>query len=122
MKMRELEVIERDEAERPLAGQPAVFEKLRELTRNGYAPDPAEDPCRRGILLRHESAPDLILLPDGSIDLPTRQRARTPRAAPESARAKRIYWRRTFFVIVITVAVWFLSVALAAGFIEMIAD
>ena len=122
MEMRELEVIERDEAERPLAGQPAVFEKLRELTRNGYAPDPEEDPSRRGILLRHESAPDLILFPDGSIDLPVRQRARTPRPAPESARAKRISWRRTFLVTVITVAVWFLSVALAAGFIEMIAD
>jgi hypothetical protein len=120
--MGELEVIERDKAEQVPAGQPAVFEKLRELTRGGYLPDPVEDPSRRGILLHHESAPDLILLPDGSIDLPTRQRARTPASAPESAKAKRISWRRTFLVTVITVAVWFLSVALAASFLEMIVD
>ena len=122
MEMRDLEVIEPRETAHPAADRPAVFDKLRELTRNGYVPDSAEDPSRRGILLRHENAPDLILLPDGSIDLPTGQRAKNPRQAPVAPRGKRIFWRRTFFVIVMTVAVWFLSVALAASFLEVIAD
>ncbi len=105
-----------------LSGQPATFEKLRELTRNGYVPDPDQEEEHGGILLRHESAPDLILRADGTIDLPPSQTPRRPPAERESGREKRIYWRRTFLVVVMTIAVWFLSLAIAATLIETIAD
>ena len=104
----------------PLSGEPATFEKLRELTRNGYVPDPDQAEDQSGILLRHESAPDLILRADGSIDLPTGR----PRAKATESRVvkeKRIYWRRTFLVVVMTIAVWFLSLAIAATLLETIA-
>ena len=102
----------------PLAGQPATFEKLRELTRNGYVPDPGQDEDIGGILLRHESAPDLILRADGSIDLPPRQAPKRQAAERESPREKRIYWRRTFLVVLMTIAVWLLSLAIAATLLE----
>ena len=101
---------------------PAVFDKLRELTRNGYVPDPGGEAGSGGILLRHDSAPDLILKPDGSLDLPSGQAIKRAPAAAPSPKEKRIYWRRTFLVVILTVAVWFLSLALAATFIEAIAD
>ena len=120
--MRKLEVVAEGVESRALVGEPAVFEKLRELTRNGYVPDAEADLAAGGLLLRHDSAPDLLLKADGSLDLPVGQSAR-PRAAPVETRAeKRIYWRRTLIVVVLTIAVWFLSLAVAASFIEMVAD
>ena len=119
--MRKLEVVETREVS-ALIEQPAVFDKLRELTRNGYVPDAEADLPSGAILLRHDSAPDLILKSDGSLDLPVGQAAK-PRAAPVETRAeKRIYWRRTFMVVVLTIAVWFASLAVAAGFVSMMAD
>ena len=103
-----------------LPGEPATFEKLRELTRSGYLPEPNEADEHGGILLRHESAPDLILRADGSIDLPS-GRARSRRKT-RAVKEKRIYWRRSFLVVVMTIAVWFLSLAIAASLIEFIAD
>jgi hypothetical protein len=105
-----------------LAGEPAVFEKMRELTRGGYVPDADADPASTGILMRHETAPDLILNPDGSIDLPTGTRKKRRFRAVEPAREKRIYWRRTFLVVVITIGVWFLSLAVTAAFIGEMVD
>ena len=61
-------------------GEPQVFEKLRELARNGYVPD-AEPGPEGGMLLRHDNAPDLILHADGRIELPVGQRPK-PIAAP----------------------------------------
>jgi len=119
--MHKLEVVEGD-GSRALVGEPAVFDKLRELTRSGYVPDAAADVAAGGLLLRHDSAPDLILKPDGSLDLPIGQEARPRAPAAESRAEKRIYWRRTIMVVALTVAVWFLSLAVAASFIEMVAD
>jgi hypothetical protein len=121
-------MVELDERERreiaPLAdpAAPAVFDKLRELTRNGYVPDPGGEDGSGGILLRHDSAPALILKPDGTLDLPSGQAIKHAPVAAPSAKEKRIYWRRTLVVVILTVAVWFLSLALAASFIEVIAD
>jgi hypothetical protein len=120
--MRKLEVVSESDGPRALVGEPAVFEKLRELTRNGYVPDAEADIAAGGLLLRHESAPDLILKADGSLDLPVGQSARPRAPTAESRAEKRIYWRRTFMVVVLTIAVWFLSLAVASSFIGMIAD
>jgi len=120
--MRKLEVVAEGNGSGALVGEPAVFEKLRELTRSGYVPDAEADIAAGGLLLRHDSAPDLILKSDGSLDLPISQAARPRTPAGESFAEKRIYWRRTFIVVVLTIAVWFLSLAIAASFIEMIAD
>lgn len=105
-----------------LSGQPATFEKLRELTRNGYVPDPDPEEEHGGILLRHESAPDLILCADGTLDLPPSQAPRRPPVEREFGREKRIYWRRTLLVVVMTIAIWFLSLVIAAILLETIAD
>ena len=81
-------------------------------------PDEADE--HGGIRLQHDSAPDLILRADGSIDLPT-GRARSRRNT-RAVKEKRIYWRRSFLVVVMAIAVWFLSLAIAASLIEFIAD
>ena len=105
---------------RSLAGEPATFAKLRELTRNGYAPDPDREDPGGGILLRHDSAPDLVLHADGRIELPMGKptKSKTAAAAPE----RRISWRRTFLVVVLSVAFWMVSLFLAASVIEFMVD
>jgi len=120
--MRKLEVVAEGDGSRALVGEPAVFEKLRELTRAGYVPDAEADNAAGGLLLRHDSAPDLIVRGDGSLDLPVGQPAKRRSASVETRAEKRIYWRRSFVVVVLTIAVWFLSLAVAASFIEMVAD
>lgn len=99
------------------AADPTVFEKLRELTRNGYVPDAGHDDESGGILFRHDSAPDLVLHADGRIDLA----AGRPRPRPAAKGERRVSWRRTF-VVMLTVAVWILSLAVAASFIEFMVD
>jgi hypothetical protein len=103
-----------------LSAAPATFDKVKELTRNGYVPDSSRDDGSGGILFRHDSAPDLVLHADGRIDLPVGQPAkRRPEPAPAGGR---ISWRRTFTVVVITIGVWFLSLAVAASVIEYLID
>ena len=109
-------MVERNETRGGLGDEPAVFEKMRQLTRGGYVPDPDVDEASAGILMRHETAPNLILNPDGSIDLPTGSRNKRRFRAVEPAREKRIYWRRTFLVVVIAIGVWFMSLAVTAAF------
>ncbi len=79
------------------------FAKLQELTRHGYLPDAT--PHGDGILLRHPSAPDLVLRADGSIELPVAQGTKGKPA--RAARIRRqISWRRTFlFLIVLMVGI-----------------
>ena len=119
--MRKLDVLERDDRRGELVGEPALFEKLRELTRHGYVPDAGDAP-ETGILLRHDNAPALILKPDGSIELPASQPPRREKVTAEPVQDKRIYWRRTFFVVVLTIGVWFLSLAIAATVINILAE
>lgn len=108
--------------ERPaLPAEPQLFEKLKELTRNGYTPDPAADPAADGLLLRHGSAPDLILFPDGRIELPVGQPLKRAapaaepaavEAAPAPRRRRRIYKLRTLWVATLAVAIWLLSITI----------
>jgi hypothetical protein len=84
----------------PLPG----FEKLQELTRHGYLPDPT--PHGDGILLRHPAGPDLVLRPDGTIDLPTGQSAGKAASVP-SRFNKRISWQRTFlFMLILMIGIF----------------
>ena len=121
-------ILRQDEAQagRKLTGEVltpghGAFDKLRELTRNGYLPD--ADPAEGGgILLRHSSAPDLVLRPDGSIDLPLGQRAKTdlpPAAeAPAVVEPPRMAKLRILVIVILAVTFWFLSVAITAGLLE----
>ena len=97
-----------------LAAEALVFDKLRELTRNGYVPNSSAPTTSSGILLRHESAPDLILQPDGSIDLPLGQRTKPVIAAVRPRMAK----LRILTITVLAVGLWFLSVAITASLLE----
>jgi hypothetical protein len=81
----------------------SAFDKLQQLTRQGYVPDP--QPLSDGILLRHPSGPELILRPDGSLDLPT---GKTARRSPNALSGLRrgISWRRSFlFLLVLAVGI-----------------
>lgn len=93
----------------------ASFAKLQELTRQGYLPDAA--PHGDGILFRHPSAPDLVLRPDGSIDLPVAQGVKGKRGKAKKIR-RQISWRRTFlFLIVLMVGIcvgWLMTAILFA--------
>lgn len=57
-------------------GATGHFREAARANRQGYVPDPGQEEDLGGILLRHESAPDLILRADGTIDLPARQAPR----------------------------------------------
>ena len=115
-------MVEQDETPKGLVGEPALFDKLRELTRGGYVPDAAEAPESGGIVLRHDSAPTLILNRDGSIEVPAGAAAGRRIKEESPAREKRIYWRRTFVVVILTIGVWFLSLAMTAAFIGEMVD
>ena len=91
-----------------------LFDKFRELTRNGYVPDPAAEDAGAAIVLRHASAPDLLLRPDGSIDVPTGQALKTqPEAQPRMSKM------RTLIVVLLAAGLWFLSLAITATFMEV---
>jgi hypothetical protein len=101
------------------AGEALVFDKLRELTRNGYVPDSASPSKRSGILLRHPTGPDLILQADGSIDLPLGQTAKSAVAPSDSAAARpRMSKLRTLMILILAATFWFLSVAITATILE----
>jgi hypothetical protein len=109
-------------AEPDPAGEPQIFEKLRELARNGYVPDPQPE-AGGGILLRHDNGPDLVLRADGRIDLPVGQRARP--AAPVHASSPaavsevhRMSKRRTLLIVLLAAVFWFMSLALTSSIIS----
>ncbi|HET9427294.1 MAG TPA: hypothetical protein VFO69_02950 [Allosphingosinicella sp.] len=101
---------------RPSTGEAVVFDKLRELTRSGYVPDMSSPTAGAGILLRHAAAPDLILQPDGSIDLPLDQAAKP--AAHIAAKPPRMAKLRTLMIVVLAVCLWFLSVVITVSILE----
>ena len=101
---------------RPSTGEALVFDKLRELTRSGYLPVTASPTAGAGILLRHASAPDLILQPDGSIDLPLGQAAKP--AAQIAAKPPRMAKLRSLMILVLAVGLWFLSVVITVSILE----
>ena len=107
---------EGEQEPRQLVGEAQTFDKLRELTRNGYVPDATADPSGKGILLRHESAPDLILRPDGTIELPIGQSEK--KAAPVAPAPRRMAKLRTLAIIIFAVIFWFFSAFVTALIIE----
>lgn len=75
------------------------FEKLQELTRHGYLPDTQPLSNGDGILLRHPSAPDLILWADGRVDVPLGQPRKTvPAPAPTRQASKTRRWGRALLI------------------------
>ena len=77
------------------------FDRLQELMRHGYVPDHRPLSGSAGLLLRHQFAPDLILRPDGSVDVPLGQKlkfAPAPVTAKPPKRKRR--WLRGFLIIV----------------------
>ena len=88
------------------------FDRLKELVANGYVPDPGM-PGEAGLLLRHWSAPDLILFEDGRIDVPIGQPAK---------RARRFSNWRGWFKVSVLVAigfvVWLISVTATVSILE----
>ena len=99
-----------------LAGEALIFDKLRELTRSGYLPDAESSDQGAGILLRHATGPDLILQPDGSIDLPLGQAARP--AVPAPVAPPRMAKLRTLMIVIMATTFWFLSLAFTASILE----
>ena len=92
--------------------EPEALAKLRELGAGGYVPVQA-DPDEGGILLRHRSAPDLILRTDGTIDLPLGQ---SPKGNGEAFVGKgdpQKLWRLGLLFLVLSALLSFVSVFLA---------
>jgi hypothetical protein len=84
-------------------------------------PDSEAPESSEGILLRHPSGPDLILQPDGSIDLPLRQAAKaepTVTEVPAETPKPRMAWLRTLMIVILAATFWFLSVAFTATILE----
>lgn len=111
-------------AEPGTAGEPQIFEKLRELARNGYVPVPEPGPGG-GMLLRHDNAPDLLLHPDGRIDLPAGIHAgsaaamRSAAPAPEtSAGPRRMSKLRTLLMVLFAALFWIMSLALTSSILH----
>lgn len=95
----------------PPAG-PEPFDRLKELVANGYVPE-AGAPGEGGILLRHKSAPDLILYPDGRIDVPIGQAAKRFRNIVGWRK-----WLRILALIVLGGAFWVISVGATLVLLE----
>jgi hypothetical protein len=86
-----------------LSAAPA-FDKLQQLASQGYVPD--SKPLGDGILLRHPTGPNLVLRPDGTIDLPS---APVEGRAPAAIRGlnRRISWGRSFlFVLILMIGIF----------------
>ena len=105
-----------------LQAEPPVFDKLRELVRQGYVPDCALPAQGEGLLLLHPSGPTLVLRPDGSIDLPVTQgspsKSRVEKAGPAPAQPRRMAWLRTVGIVFIFATLWLISVAFTSTILE----
>ena len=92
------------------------FEKLQELTRHGYLPDTQPVRDGDGILLRHDSAPDLILWADGTVDVPLGQPAKSSAVPAPTWRRKR-RWGRALLIFSFLLAYSFISFVVMVNFI-----
>lgn len=79
------------------------FRALQELTRHGYAPDADAPVAGEGLLMRHPAAPDLVLRPDGTIEIPASQRRPGSADAAQPVKRKR-RWGRMFLILMAVTA------------------
>lgn len=92
------------------------FDRLQELMRHGYVPD--QRPLSDGLRLRHQFAPDLVLRPDGSVDVPLGQPLKLePAIAPARKRRKR-RWLRALLLVIGLALYTFLALAIVVGVME----
>lgn len=95
------------------------FDKLQELMRHGYSPDPTPLPGSSGLVLRHPTGPDLLLRTDGSVDIPIGQKLKPQiLAAPSIPVGRKRRWVRALLIIIGLAAYTFLAVAVLAGVME----
>jgi len=88
------------------------FDKLKELVASGYVPvDSLRDD--RGILLRHKGAPDLVLFPDGRIDMPLSQPTKR-----NFGRYRWQSWLRIVVLVVLGAVFWVTSVGVSLSILE----
>lgn len=90
--------------------QKNTFEVLQELERHGYVRDPGSVPSPEGMLLRHPSAPDLVLGDDGRLDLLFIQPAEA--AVQSRVATRRVFWRRSLSFLALLAILTFLGLAL----------
>lgn len=74
--MAESALMTRTEANPGRALDRGGFRVLQELSRHGYVPDADAAVAGEGLLMRHPSGPDLVLRPDGFIEVPASQSKR----------------------------------------------
>lgn len=94
------------------------FEAMKQLSRHGYAPDPQGVADSGGVLMRHRSAPDLIVYPDGTVRLAPTQSLNSS-DAPASRRMPRVSWGRGLLFLFVLVVYTAISAIIA---INLIAD
>ena len=94
------------------------FDALQELTRHGYVPDPATRTVGDGLLLRHRTSPDLILRPDGMIEIPAGQPLKQAPVDPAPKPPRKRRWGRMFLIIAGLVAYTGLAIAVIVGITE----
>ena len=80
--------------------QPGGFKALHELTRHGYVPDPEGATNGEGLLLRHRTAPDLVLRPDGAVEILPGQPVKRERTTALAEAPRKRRWGRMFLIIV----------------------
>ena len=88
------------------------FDKLKELVASGYLPSGAARDDR-GILLQMNGAPDLILFPDGRIDVPLGQPIKRP-----FGRFRWRSWLRILALIVLGGVFWMASLGVSLSILE----
>lgn len=102
--MAEPALLTRSEAEAGRSLDVGGFRALHELTRHGYAPDADGAVDGEGLLMRHPIAPDLVLRPDGSIEVPSGQPRRRVSPSPAKPARRKRRWGRMFLILMAVTA------------------
>ena len=97
---------------KPVRSEAQSFDRLKELVANGYVADPGA-PGEEGLLLRHRAAPDLVLFPDGRIEVPIGQPAKGMR---------RLFnwrgWLKFVAMLVLGFVFWLISLTASISILE----
>ncbi len=97
---------------KPAAAGLEPFDQLKELLANGYVPDSGA-PGESSLLLRHKSAPDLLLHADGRIEVPIGQPAKGARPLFNWRG-----WLKLIALLTIGAIFWLVSVGVSIGILE----